>query len=42
MAFTARRRSSIPAAFEWTDGHWGGRSANDLVVYELHVGTFRT
>ena len=29
-----------PSDFDWSDGHWGGRSAGDLVVYELHVGTF--
>jgi maltooligosyltrehalose trehalohydrolase len=29
-----------PGAFEWSDGHWGGRGARDLIVYELHVGTF--
>jgi maltooligosyltrehalose trehalohydrolase len=29
-----------PEAFEWSDGHWGGRGARDLIVYELHVGTF--
>ncbi|MEN3340552.1 MAG: maltooligosyltrehalose trehalohydrolase [Acidobacteriota bacterium] len=29
-----------PTAFAWTDEHWNGRSLRDLVVYELHVGTF--
>lgn len=29
-----------PSAFAWTDTHWRGRRADDLVVYELHVGTF--
>jgi maltooligosyltrehalose trehalohydrolase len=29
-----------PTAFQWSDGHWGGRGAADLVLYELHVGTF--
>jgi maltooligosyltrehalose trehalohydrolase len=29
-----------PLAFEWTDGHWRRRPARDLIVYELHVGTF--
>jgi maltooligosyltrehalose trehalohydrolase len=29
-----------PTSFAWTDGGWGGRSTNDLVLYELHVGTF--
>ncbi|HMF41278.1 MAG TPA: malto-oligosyltrehalose trehalohydrolase [Polyangia bacterium] len=26
--------------FAWTDAGWGGVSRADLVVYELHVGTF--
>ena len=29
-----------PAAFRWTDSHWRRRPARDLIVYELHVGTF--
>jgi maltooligosyltrehalose trehalohydrolase len=29
-----------PGAFAWTDGGWGGVAAADLVLYELHVGTF--
>ena len=29
-----------PAAFEWTDDAWKGRSLEELVIYELHVGTF--
>ena len=29
-----------PAAFEWSDRTWRGRRASDLVLYELHVGTF--
>jgi maltooligosyltrehalose trehalohydrolase len=29
-----------PGAFHWTDGEWRGRSSGDLVIYELHVGTF--
>lgn len=29
-----------PAAFRWTDGAWEGVALADLVVYELHVGTF--
>ncbi len=29
-----------PGAFEWTDGRWRGVELRDLVVYELHVGTF--
>jgi maltooligosyltrehalose trehalohydrolase len=27
-------------AFEWTDGGWRGVPLDDLVIYELHVGTF--
>src|ERR1700709_1544874 len=29
-----------PAAFPWTDDAWTGASADDLVIYELHVGAF--
>jgi len=29
-----------PAAFEWTDADWEGVALDDLVVYELHTGTF--
>jgi maltooligosyltrehalose trehalohydrolase len=29
-----------PSRFDWTDANWGGRTAADLIVYELHVGTF--
>lgn len=29
-----------PAAFCWTDREWKGVSQDDLVIYELHVGTF--
>ena len=29
-----------PAAFEWSDRGWTGVGLEDLVVYELHVGTF--
>ena len=29
-----------PSAFEWTDTHWRGRSWEQAVIYELHVGTF--
>jgi maltooligosyltrehalose trehalohydrolase len=29
-----------PGAYPWADQGWRGRSPNDLVVYELHVGTF--
>ncbi|HEX2079044.1 MAG TPA: malto-oligosyltrehalose trehalohydrolase [Longimicrobium sp.] len=28
-----------PSAFRWTDGGWKGVSADELVIYELHVGT---
>lgn len=29
-----------PAAYEWGDADWGGVEREDLVLYELHVGTF--
>jgi maltooligosyltrehalose trehalohydrolase len=29
-----------PGAFEWTDGGWRAPALRDLVLYELHVGTF--
>jgi maltooligosyltrehalose trehalohydrolase len=29
-----------PEEFVWTDGDWKGVSRQDLVFYELHVGTF--
>jgi maltooligosyltrehalose trehalohydrolase len=29
-----------PHAFPWTDAGWGGLPMADLVIYELHVGTF--
>jgi maltooligosyltrehalose trehalohydrolase len=29
-----------PGAFAWTDEAWGGVELSDLVLYELHVGTF--
>jgi maltooligosyltrehalose trehalohydrolase len=29
-----------PAAFRWTDAAWRGLEIADLVIYELHVGTF--
>ncbi len=29
-----------PAAFVWHDDGWRGATINDLVIYELHVGTF--
>src|ERR671930_1423058 len=29
-----------PAGFRWTDGEWRGVAMRDLVIYELHTGTF--
>ena len=29
-----------PAAYEWTDSFWHGRPWEEIVLYELHVGTF--
>lgn len=29
-----------PAAFKWTDQSWKGLPAKDLVIYEMHLGTF--
>ena len=29
-----------PAAFSWSDAHWHNLPRADLVLYELHVGTF--
>lgn len=29
-----------PSAFAWTDGGWNGVAREDLVLYEVHVGTF--
>lgn len=29
-----------PMAFDWTDDGWRGVDRSDLIVYELHVGTF--
>ena len=29
-----------PGAFQWTDAGWRGLDTADLVIYELHVGTF--
>ncbi|MBI3896420.1 MAG: malto-oligosyltrehalose trehalohydrolase [Acidobacteria bacterium] len=29
-----------PAEFAWTDGEWKGVGLEDLILYELHVGTF--
>ena len=29
-----------PGDFPWTDGGWRGRAREQLVIYEMHVGTF--
>ena len=29
-----------PAAFPWTDQDWKGVQKSDLIIYELHMGTF--
>jgi maltooligosyltrehalose trehalohydrolase len=29
-----------PTAFGWTDAAWGGRRRDELVIYEMHIGTF--
>ncbi len=29
-----------PARFRWEDDRWGGHAWHELVIYELHVGTF--
>jgi maltooligosyltrehalose trehalohydrolase len=29
-----------PHSYSWSDAHWQGISFQDLVIYELHVGTF--
>lgn len=29
-----------PLAYEWQDEEWQGHAWNELVIYELHVGTF--
>jgi maltooligosyltrehalose trehalohydrolase len=29
-----------PAAFIWTDSHWKGIPREELILYELHVGSF--
>ena len=33
-------RVADPDAFEWTDSGWDGVPLDELVLYELHVGTF--
>lgn len=30
----------VDPAFDWTDSGWSGLALEDLVLYELHVGTF--
>ena len=39
-ACAARRACSTPAAFAWTDDGFRAPALRDLVLYELHVGTF--
>jgi len=29
-------------SFPWDDQHWSGISLSDMIIYELHVGTFST
>src|SRR3954469_13973463 len=29
-----------PTEFAWTDGEWRGRPRGEIVLYELHIGTF--
>src|ERR1051325_1932832 len=29
-----------PSSYQWSDSGWGGRALQELVIYELHVGTF--
>jgi maltooligosyltrehalose trehalohydrolase len=29
-----------PGDFAWTDGAWRGRTREQLVIYEMHIGTF--
>ena len=29
-----------PSAFHWSDGTWSGIDIEDLMIYELHVGTY--
>jgi maltooligosyltrehalose trehalohydrolase len=37
---TGASRVLDTSAFEWTDGGWSRISLDELVLYELHVGTF--
>jgi maltooligosyltrehalose trehalohydrolase len=38
--YGVRGASAVVEPFTWTDSDWRGVSLDDLVVYELHVGTF--
>ena len=38
--YGVRGASAVVEPFAWTDAAWGGVLLDDLVVYELHVGTF--
>jgi len=38
--YGVRGASAVVEPFAWTDSAWGGVSLDDLVIYELHVGTF--
>src|SRR5205085_107019 len=29
-----------PRVFRWTDAEWRGRGRDELVIYEMHIGTF--
>ncbi len=29
-----------PGAFQWSDAEWRGRRRDELVIYEMHIGTF--
>jgi maltooligosyltrehalose trehalohydrolase len=31
-----------PSAFKWSDAKWKGIRKEDLIIYELHVGTYST
>jgi maltooligosyltrehalose trehalohydrolase len=37
---TGRSRVLDTTAFEWSDDGWDGLTLDELVIYELHVGTF--
>jgi len=38
--FDGPSRRDDPATFAWSDATWTGRPLDELVIYELHVGTF--